>query len=343
MRRATAHRRRRPAPKGATTWYFAEGSQGFFHTYFLLFNPNVTDTVAHVTYLMEDGPAIEREYPVPARTRVTVDAGERPELLNRSFGARWSSICPALAERAMYFGETPLYAGGAAAAGVTAPATTLVSGRRRDRKFLRHVRADRESERRAREFELTYLPDAGSRSSRRIRLRPHQRLTLNIAMEAPSLVSAAVSTRVESDRPVVVERSQYWPHGNWYESHSQRRRDGDGIVVGDRGRPRRRRIAGADIHPDREPRRLGGDRSPRRSCATDGTTVVEDVHGAAASRFTIAVTGDAGGRGAGTGERVVRDDHHASQPVIVERSLYMNRNGTLWTAGTNSTATRLLP
>ncbi len=35
----------------ASTWYFAEGSQGFFHTYFLLLNPHAADTIAHVTYL----------------------------------------------------------------------------------------------------------------------------------------------------------------------------------------------------------------------------------------------------------------------------------------------------
>ena len=110
--------------EGSTTWYFADGSQGYFHTYFLLFNPNVTATVARVTYLMEDGPAIQHEYPVPAGTRVTVDAGELPELRNRSFGTRIEFGLPALAERAMYFGDTPLYAGGAAAAGITAPATS---------------------------------------------------------------------------------------------------------------------------------------------------------------------------------------------------------------------------
>ena len=150
--------------EGSTTWYFADGSQGYFHTYFLLFNPNVTATVARVTYLMEDGPAIEYEYPVPAGMRVTVDAGELPELRDRSFGTRIEFGLPALAERAMYFGDTPLYAGGAAAAGITAPATTLVSGRRRNRKFLRHVRPDRESERRSRRSDASRI--CATRASR---------------------------------------------------------------------------------------------------------------------------------------------------------------------------------
>ena len=48
----------------------------------------------------------------------------------------------------------------------------------------------------------------------------HQRLTINIAEEDPSLASAAVGTTVSSDVPVIVERSQYWPHGGWYEAHN---------------------------------------------------------------------------------------------------------------------------
>src|SRR5262249_5875706 len=43
----------------ATTWYFAEGSQGFFHTFFLLLNPHQAANVAHVTYFLEDGSPLQ--------------------------------------------------------------------------------------------------------------------------------------------------------------------------------------------------------------------------------------------------------------------------------------------
>ena len=46
---ARTPRRRRPArPR---SWYFAEGSQGFFSTYFLLANPHDGQRRATVTYL----------------------------------------------------------------------------------------------------------------------------------------------------------------------------------------------------------------------------------------------------------------------------------------------------
>ena len=46
----------------ATEWFFAEGSQGFFSTYFLLVNPQTTANVAHVTYLREGVAPIVRSY-----------------------------------------------------------------------------------------------------------------------------------------------------------------------------------------------------------------------------------------------------------------------------------------
>ena len=41
------------ASPSATTWYFAEGSQGFFSTYLLLANPQDAPNTATVQYLRE--------------------------------------------------------------------------------------------------------------------------------------------------------------------------------------------------------------------------------------------------------------------------------------------------
>src|SRR6185369_4326146 len=62
----------------ATTWYFAEGSQGFFHTFFLLLNPQPTANVAHVTYVFEDATSLQRDYPLNPTSRFTVDAAADP-------------------------------------------------------------------------------------------------------------------------------------------------------------------------------------------------------------------------------------------------------------------------
>ncbi len=107
----------------ATDWFFAEGAQGFFFTYLLLVNPHASANAAHVTYLREGAPPITRDYPLTASSRLTIFAGDVDELVNTSFGARVTFDQPGVAERAMCFGESPLFNGGHGSAGVTAPAT----------------------------------------------------------------------------------------------------------------------------------------------------------------------------------------------------------------------------
>jgi hypothetical protein len=107
----------------ALTWFFAEGSQGFFDTYLLLVNPQATPNTATVRFLMEGSAPIERTFPLAPASRFNVVAGLVPELAGRSFGAVVTFTTPGLAERAMYFGM-PLFNGGSAAAGVTSPSTT---------------------------------------------------------------------------------------------------------------------------------------------------------------------------------------------------------------------------
>jgi hypothetical protein len=71
----------------ALQWLFAEGSQGFFFTYFLLVNPQTAANTARVTYLRENAPPLVLTYTVRPLSRLTVDAGSEPDLRDRSFGA----------------------------------------------------------------------------------------------------------------------------------------------------------------------------------------------------------------------------------------------------------------
>ena len=99
-----------------TEWFLAEGNVGFFNTYILL--ANATDTEADVTldFLLETGdapaePPIVYTVRVPARRRVTVDAGAVDvggrRLTDRSFSTHITSTAPIMVERAMYFGADP--------------------------------------------------------------------------------------------------------------------------------------------------------------------------------------------------------------------------------------------
>jgi hypothetical protein len=115
----------RAAEALATTWYFAEGAQGFFKTFLLLANPDrFVGNVATVEYLRDGESPIVRAYTLQPHSRYTVDIGAESELVDRSFGMVVTFERPGMAERAMYFGDTPFLSGGHESAGVTAPAET---------------------------------------------------------------------------------------------------------------------------------------------------------------------------------------------------------------------------
>jgi hypothetical protein len=108
-----------------TGWFFAEGSQGFFQTFVLVINPNPTATDVTFTFFRENDTPVTRTMTVGATTRLTLDAGSIPDLVNRSFGFTVHATQPIMAERSMYFGTTStrLWSGGTESAGVSAPST----------------------------------------------------------------------------------------------------------------------------------------------------------------------------------------------------------------------------
>ena len=74
----------------------------------------------------------------------------------------------------------------------------------------------------------------------------------------------------------------------------------------------------------------------------DGTTVTKMMTVPAASRVNVAIAG------AGSDVPELADESFgalidATQPIVVERSMYGNANGTIWAAGTNATGTPIPP
>jgi hypothetical protein len=151
-----------------------------------------------------------------------------------------------------------------------------------------------------------------------------------------------VSPRVDADRPVVVERSQYWPRGGWYESHASAGETTPGLQWG---------LAEGRVGGNAEAQTFILIENPGLTDAavtvtflrTDGTTLVKAFTVSATSRFTIAVNGDPAGSVPELTNESFATRITSTQPVIVERSLYTTSNGVLWTAGTNSTGIPLEP
>ncbi len=323
----------------ATTWYFAEGSQGYFHTYYLLLNPHQAANVAHVTYYLEDGSTVQRDYTLASTSRRTLDISTEPALINRSFGAVITFDLPGMAERAMYFGDSPVFSGGHDAAGVTAPATSWFLAEGATGSYFDTFILLANPNDTAANVTTTYLPASGVAVPKTHVVQPHQRLTLNIADEDPSLASVAVATSVTSDQPVIAERSQYWPHGNWYEAHNSAGETSSALKWG----LAEGRVGGAK-HAQTYILLANPGAIAANVTATflrqDGTTVVKTFIVGATSRLNIAVTGS------GSDVPELADEAfgtviESTQPIIVERSMYTDANGVTWAAGTNATAARL--
>jgi hypothetical protein len=325
----------------ASEWFFAEGAQGFFYTYLLLVNPHASANVAHVTYLREGAPPITRDYPLTPSSRYTIFAGDVDELVNTSFGARVTFDQPGVAERAMYFGENPLFNGGHGSAGVTAPATEwfLAEGATGGI-FVTYVLLANPGVDDA-EVTLTYLPASGAAIVKQVTLPGGQRMTRDISTEDPALQGTVVGARITSNRPIVVERAQYWPHPNWYETHNSfgltESATRWGLAEGRVGGPSADQTYVLLANPGSAQSQV-----QIRFLRTNGTVVTKNFTVGPTSRVNVAVSGPGGDVPELANESfgAVID---ATQPIAVERSFYSNVNGVVWAAGTNATGTRLSP
>jgi hypothetical protein len=323
----------------APEWYFAEGAQGFFSTFLLLVNPHATANVAHVTWLRENEPALQRDYDLGPSSRVTIDAASEPDLVNRSFGARVVFDQPGAAERSMYFGTSPFWSGGHASAGAVAPSTHwLLAEGATGGYFTTFVLVANPNDAPA-DLTFTWLPTTGSPVITTKRLEARQRLTINIADEHPSLASAAISTNVVSTVPVVVERAQYWPQPAWHEAHNSfgvtESATKWGLAEGRVGGPRAEQTYILLANAGSEDADV-----TIKFLRENGAPVVKMFRVNASSRFNVAISGPQSDVPELIDEAFgARID--STQPIVVERSVYGNANGVTWAAGTNATATPL--
>jgi P pilus assembly chaperone PapD len=92
----------------ATSWSFAEGATGFFHTYLLLGNPDAAEATATVSYHLPDATTVTKTHVVPPESRRTIDVNaEDPLLTSTALAISVDSTVPIVAERAMWWNEYP--------------------------------------------------------------------------------------------------------------------------------------------------------------------------------------------------------------------------------------------
>jgi hypothetical protein len=322
------------------TWYFAEGSQGFFFTYLLLANPNANANTATVEYLREGMTPVTRSYQLAPNSRTTIDMGEDVQLINQSFGMIVTFDEPGVAERAMYFGLEPLWKAGHESAGVQALSTSWFLAEGATGPFFETFVLLANPGDAAAEATVTFLPESGVPVVKTKTVPARGRLTINVEAEDQSLLNAAVATRVESTQPIVVERAQYWPDPapQWYEAHNSfgvtEPAFGWGLAEGRVGGPQDYQTYILLANPGNAASTV------QMVFLREGQTpVTKSFTVQPTSRFTVST-------GPGSLVPELRNEQFgalivSSEPIVVERAMYANAGGLTWSAGTNATATRL--
>jgi autotransporter-associated beta strand protein len=323
----------------ALKWYFAEGSQGFFQTYLLLANPTTEQVGGEVEYLLDNAPPVKGGGGVDPMSRRTIWAGEPSLGLDgQSFGMVVTFDKPAIAERAMYFGNA--FAGGHESAGINGLSTSWFLAEGATGPFFETFVLLANPNDAPAEVTLRFLPASVQPISVIKPLPGRSRLTVNIEAEHPLLSNVPVATQVTSTQPIVVERAQYWPDpaSTWYEAHNS-----FGVTqLGTRWGLAEGRIGGPSNYQTyillANPWTFAADVTIQ-FLRTSGPPIVKTFKVDPASRYNVSV---------GPGTLVPELTNEEFGAVItstislaVERALYSDAIGQVWAAGTNATAARL--
>jgi hypothetical protein len=325
-----------------TRWLFAEGSQGtFFSTFVLLANSGTTPATVNMTFLREGVGPVTLPFTVAPASRLTVSAANHPELVNQSFSIVVDSTVPIIAERAMYFGTARFWDGGHASAGVPEASRNWSLAEGATGPFFETFILVGNPNTTPANISMTFLTDAGQALTRPFTIAANGRLTVNIETVDPSLANAAVSTTVSSDVPVIAERAMYWPGSftEWYEAHNSF----GSSTVGTRWGLAEGRVGLAEGFETYILLVNSSTTTPAQVRITflreNGTTVVKTYTVNPTTRFNVQVATMVPELSNEIFGALIEVTNGVG--IAVERAMYSNALGQVWSAGTNALATRL--
>jgi len=185
-------------------WYLAEGYTGHA-SWLLLMNPNSAVANVSVTFMLENGSTVLRNYTLRATSRLTVYVNDI--IPNSAFSTKVESDQPIVVERAMYWGSS---AAGHSSLGATALAQTwyLPEGCTAY-PFEEWVLVMNPGAAPA-TVTATFMMEGGNNIVRKYSVAPTSRLTIHVD---DIVANAAVSVSLDSDRPIVAERAMYFGNG----------------------------------------------------------------------------------------------------------------------------------
>jgi hypothetical protein len=345
-------------PNASTTWFLAEGAtHNTFDLFYLIQNPNPTSTAVTIRYLRPAPLApLTKVYSVAGNSRFTIPVDNEviggQSLAATDVSAAIASTQPIVVERAMYMTNGgQAYGAGHESAGVTAPALNWflaegATGAFFDM-FILIANPDPTS---PATVQATYLLDNGNRLTKTYTVAASSRRTISVDGETfaggANLANAAVSTILASTNnvPIVVERAMWWPggaQGPWYEGHNSPGATTTGtawaLAEGEVGGS-----AGASTYILVANTGTAAASIRVTIFIEGGGTQVRTFNVPASSRFNVDVATVFGSAVANTRlGALVESLGTAPAPIVVERAIYTNAGGRLWSAGTNALATRI--
>ncbi|MBU4175075.1 MAG: L,D-transpeptidase family protein [Actinobacteria bacterium] len=195
------------APK--TTWYLAEGyTGGQFDEFILVQNPGIYDGTVRVQYMRSDGQNFTVENTIKAHSRLSLHVDDIPGLQDAEVSAKLTCDEPVVAERAQYFDYYGKQDGNTSVAIDSPSKTWYVAEGYTGGDFDEYVLIQNPNDE-AVTAEVTFMRSDGRNFYYEYGLLPNSRFSIHVD-DLPDLESAEVSTYVNADSGVIVERSMYF-------------------------------------------------------------------------------------------------------------------------------------
>jgi len=209
----------------AKDWYFAEGTtrknsvDGAFEQWLCLQNPGTTSLTVTATYQLAAGQGnpISKSYTVPAQQRRTVSVnGEIGQ--DKDCSVYLHSTSNFIAERPMYFSyHASAWTGGHDVLGVNSTATTWFFGEGTTRTNFEEWLCLQNPGNSDAHTTIRYYTTSGQVITKQWTVKANTRLTVSANSDVGA--DQDISTRVSSDKPIIVERPMYFDYNGWTGGH----------------------------------------------------------------------------------------------------------------------------
>lgn len=309
-------------------WYFAEGttrknsSDGLFDEWITVMNPSENqDANVTITYMMGDGSNLNAYYSVAPHSRLTVEV-VKDVGVDKDVSAKVSADIPIAAERPMYFNYHGYAVDGSDVVGTSGPSDTWYFAEGATHPGFQEWLTIQNPNDVDANCKVTYMTGSGVVTTFDKVVAPRSRGTVDVLSQVGD--NENVSTRVESDVPVIAERPMYFI----YAADTGKGWDGGEAAMGNPDPSTQYFLAeGCTItnfdtwYTLQNPRDDKGCKVTIEYCFGDGGTQNIEYWIEPHSRLTINVNDAVKRRGDVSGAIT------ASFPIVIERPMYFNYNG----------------